>query len=200
MNVITIFNSYFHTNTYIFELNRKTYVIDPGNNISRVISTLNSKKIDYILLTHGHMDHIYGVKELVNKYKCKVFASNNDLNYINGNYILDPDFDKNNYDFKYCDYSEFNNKDIEIINTPGHSKGSICIYIKSKNIIFSGDTLFRGSFGRTDLYEGDFEDLKKSISNLFLLYENIIIYPGHGPKTTIKDEKLNNIIKFYKNL
>lgn len=197
MKIKLLINSYFHENTYIFELNNHIFVIDPGSDVDNIISILKDKKLDYILLTHGHMDHIYSVKKLNKKYHCPIYCSNKDLNYIKGNIILDYSFDKNNYNFEFIDYKNFKFEGIKIIDTPGHSKGSVCIYLEKENIIFSGDTLFKDSFGRFDFLEGDFCALKKSINYLFSLNENIKIYPGHGKNTTIKDEKINNIIKFY---
>lgn len=197
MNIQIIKNSYFQVNTYIFELNDKVFVIDPGNNISDILSKLNNKTIDYILLTHGHMDHIYNVKFLVKKYNCKVYASSKDSDFINGIAILDPLFDKNNHNFEYIDYKNFEFEGIDIIYTPGHSKGSVCIFVRNENILFSGDTLFYDSFGRYDFIGGNLNELKLSINLLFSLNESTIIYPGHGPFTTIKREKEHNIIKFY---
>ena len=197
MNIKIIKNSYFQVNTYILEYNDKTFVIDPGNNNNDIIKRLNNKKIDCILLTLGHMDHIFGVKYLQKIYNCKVFASIKDLNYINGTYILDPFFNKDNYNFNFYDYSEFIYDDFEIIYTPGHSKGSVCIHLKKEQILFSGDTLFKGSFGRFDFIEGNLKELKNSINLLFSLNDDTIIYPGHGDFTKIKYEKIQNIIKFY---
>ena len=199
MYVKKIINSYFETNSYIFEYNNSLFIIDPGSDINKIINSLENKKIDYILLTHGHMDHIGSVKELIKLYNPKVFLSNLDKDYINGNIILDPYFDKNNYNFEFIDYEYFNINNIEIIKSPGHSYGSVCIYFKKENILFSGDTLFKDSFGRYDFKDGDLNKLVKSINKLFELNENTIVYPGHGEKTTIKYEKTNNIINFYKN-
>ena len=190
-----IINSYFLENTYIVIYNNKTIVIDPGNEINKIISEV--KNIDYILLTHGHMDHIASVKELINLYNPKVYCSNKDLEFINGYIILDPYFSSEKYNFIFIDYNDFNIDGIKIINTPGHSKGSVCIYFKDDNILFSGDTLFKDSFGRYDFPGGNLKELKMSINQLFTLNNKTIIYPGHGEKTTIYDEKISNIIKFY---
>ena len=117
MYVKKIINSYFETNSYIFEYNNSLFIIDPGSDINKIINSLENKKLDYILLTHGHMDHIGSVKELIKLYNPKVFLSNLDKDYINGNIILDPYFDKNNYNFEFIDYSNFNIDGIKIINT-----------------------------------------------------------------------------------
>jgi hydroxyacylglutathione hydrolase len=99
MYVKKIINSYFETNSYIFEYNNSLFIIDPGSDINKIINSLENKKLDYILLTHGHMDHIGSVKELIKLYNPKVYLSILDKDYINGNIILDPYFDKNNYNF-----------------------------------------------------------------------------------------------------
>jgi glyoxylase-like metal-dependent hydrolase (beta-lactamase superfamily II) len=200
MYVKKIINSYFETNSYIFEYKNSLFIIDPGSDINKIINSLENKKLDYILLTHGHMDHIGSVKELIKLYNPKVYLSILDKDYINGNIILDPYFDKNNYNFKFIDYSNFNIDGIKIINTKGHSKGSVSIYLEKEGIIFTGDTLFKGSFGRYDFPGGNLKELKMSINQLFTLNNKTVIYPGHGEKTTIYDEKIANIIKFYKNL
>ena len=197
MNIKKIVNSYFQTNTYILEYKDKIFIIDPGSDIGDIL--LNYEKVDYILLTHGHMDHIVGVKDLINKFNPLVYASKDDINYINGNIILDKYLNKDTYNFNFIDYDDFDFEGINIIKTPGHSMGSICIHLVNEKIIFSGDTMFLGTFGRSDFKEGDFNLLKKSLKLLLSMDENIEIYPGHGEKTTIKYEKTNNIINFYKN-
>ena len=197
MKIIKIENSYFLENTYIFKYQNKNILIDPGSDIDKIINSLNNEKIDYILLTHGHMDHIGSTKELIKLYNPRVYLSKFDEDYINGKIILDPYFDKNQYNFSYLDYSLFDIEGIKIINTPGHSIGSVSILIEEENILFTGDTLFKDSFGRYDFIGGSLKKLKDSINLLFKLDENTIIYPGHGEKSTIKDEKIRNMIKFY---
>lgn len=197
MYVKKIINSYFETNSYIFEYKNSLFIIDPGSDINKIINSLENKKLDYILLTHGHMDHIGSVKELIKLYNPKVYLSILDKDYINGNIILDPYFDKNNYNFEFIDYSNFNIDGIKIINTKGHSKGSVSIYLEKEGIIFTGDTLFKGSFGRFDFPLGNFKELKESINLLFSLDENVIIYPGHGENSLISIEKRQNMINFY---
>ena len=197
MYVKKIINSYFETNSYIFEYKNSLFIIDPGSDLNKIINSLENKKIDYILLTHGHMDHIGSVKDLIKLYNPKVYLSKEDEDYINGKIILDPYFNKNNYNFEYIDYSNFNIEGIKIINTKGHSKGSVSIYLEKEGIIFTGDTLFKGSFGRFDFPLGSFKELKESIKLLFSLDDNVIIYPGHGENSVISIEKSENIINFY---
>ena len=197
MYIKKIINSYFETNSYIFEYNNCLFIIDPGSDLNIIIDSLENKKIDYILLTHGHMDHISSVKELIKIYKPKVYLSRLDEDFVNGNIILDPFFNKAKYDFDFIDYSKFNIKGIKILNTKGHSKGSVCIYIEKEKVIFTGDTLFKGNFGRFDFPLGNFKELKDSIKLLFSLDDNVIIYPGHGDNSVISIEKKENMINFY---
>ena len=197
MYVKKIINSYFETNSYIFEYKNSLFVIDPGSDLNKIVNSLENKKLDYILLTHGHMDHICSVKELIKLYNPKVYLSKEDDDYVNGKIILDPYFNKNNYNFEYIDYSNFNIEGIKIINTKGHSKGSVSIYLEKEGIIFTGDTLFKGSFGRFDFPLGNFKELKESIKLLFSLDDNVIIYPGHGENSLISIEKSENMINFY---
>lgn len=195
IKVKKIINSYFLENTYIVIFNNKTLIIDPGNDIDKIIQEIDN--LDYILLTHGHMDHFASVKELQKRYNCEIFCSYKDLDFINGNIIIDPYFSKEKYNFIFKDYNDFNIEGIRIINTPGHSKGSVCIYFKDDNVLFSGDTLFKDGFGRYDFHGGNLKELKMSINKLFTLNNKTIVYPGHGEKTTINNEKISNIIKFY---
>ena len=197
MYVKKIINSYFETNSYIFEYKNSLFIIDLGSDLNKIINSLENKKINYILLTHGHMDHIGSVKDLIKLYNPKVYLSKEDEDYMNGKIILDPYFNKNNYNFEYIDYSNFNFEGIKIINTKGHSKGSVSIYLEKEGIIFTGDTLFKGSFGRFDFPLGSFKELKESIKLLFSLDDNVIIYPGHGENSVISIEKSKNMINFY---
>jgi len=90
-----------------------------------------------------------------------------------------------------------NSVEIKVIETFGHTAGSICFYLENNNVIFTGDTLFKKSFGRTDLPGGDFDLMKNSIKKLFSLKDETVVYCGHGVKTTIKDEKRDNIFLKY---
>lgn len=156
-------------------------------------------KLKYILLTHGHFDHVLGVNDFKLRYPdCKVLihADEKDLmaniKSFARNFML-GEFEVQKVD-EYIndgDIFKFGENEIKVIHTPGHTKGGVCYLIGDK--IFTGDTLFYESVGRTDLPGGDFQELKSNIeSKLFTLNEEIKVYPGHGWESTIGHEKNNN--------
>lgn len=185
----------FSANCYILQDGEYAAVIDPGEYYSEAENTLKQAKYRYILLTHPHFDHILGLYELWQKTGAKVVISEidsiglleeNGISLVKetGNFMpsVKPDI-------LVCDNDKlpFNDGFIEVIATPGHTAGSVCY--KYKNSLFSGDTLFYETIGRTDLPSGDFFTLKLSLNKLAKLPEEIVVYPGHENKTTIKHEK-----------
>lgn len=153
----------------------------------------------YILLTHGHFDHVLGCNDFKKNYPdCKILIHENDRAMLE----TMKDFARNfglgevelqNVDgtIKGGDVINFAGKEIKVIHTPGHTQGGVCYLID--DMLFSGDTLFLESVGRTDLPGGNFAQLKSNIQEkLFTLDGGIKVYPGHGPETTIGHEKANN--------
>lgn len=154
--------------------------------------------LKYILLTHGHFDHVLGVNDFRNKYNCKVLIHENDKILLDSveefvkKFGMPPtEIQKVDGYVKENDIIKFGENEIKVIHTPGHSQGGVCYLIGDD--IFTGDTLFFESVGRTDLPGGNFNQLKSNIQEkLFTLDENIKVHPGHGPSSTIGHEKTNN--------
>lgn len=189
------------TNCYIVcdEKTKETMVVDPAGQVDEIINIINilEGKLKYIYLTHCHGDHIGGVTELKNKMGGKILIHRDDapgLNDININLTrfidmpeieLEPDSRVDDGDLIHLGELEF-----KVIHTPGHTCGSTSLYCDEEKLLFSGDTLFRGTWGRTDLPTSSFEAVIDSITNkLMKLPDETICYPGHGKSTMIKEEK-----------
>lgn len=193
MNIDCLPIGQFEENVYILHENNKVLIIDPGANAKEIIRHIDSsEEVVGILLTHGHADHTQAVDDLYDKYQCKIFISMRDFA------LVDPCKQRNEaycypiysnlYD--YCDISLIEDFKLKVYETPGHTSGSVCI--KYKNVLFTGDTLFSSSIGRTDLYSGNDEEMRDSLLLLKSLPKDLRVYPGHGPSTTIGDELLKN--------
>ena len=177
---------------------KECVLIDPADSqdeISRMIDE-SGCSLKGILLTHGHFDHIMAADAVRDKYGVKVYASCDEKNTLEQPHInlgeayglkLSVKADVWHKDGEILKLAGF---DIEALHTPGHTEGGSCYYIREIGVLFSGDTLFRGSWGRTDLPTSSFEDIIKSITEkLMVLPEDTIVYPGHGKSTIIKEEE-----------
>lgn len=187
------------TNNYVVsDDNGITAIIDCDGNPAPLYSYIekNNLKVTHILLTHGHYDHTGSVNEVAEHYGCtivgcakeiRVFTdpSINCSHFCCGDIIVHPDVLVNNGDVVKVGDMEF-----EVLETPGHTEGSIC-YI-CKDTIFSGDTLFQGSCGRTDLPTGNWNDIIQSLKKLAALPGDYQVYSGHGPATTLETERRTN--------
>lgn len=186
------------TNSYYVTYNDKGYLIDAPDGIGKWIRELKTEEysLDFILLTHGHFDHVMGLEEVLSIFPdAEVYIAEEDENLVQeGNKEILSSFGipLSLYSipspFVYHDYSSSIGP-FKVIKTPGHTKGGVCLYIEEENILFSGDTLFEDGEGRTDL-GGDWRELVQSLKNLALLPENTTVFPGHGGKTDIKREKM----------
>lgn len=191
------------TNCYIVgsETTRNGIVIDPGgssNNIMRKIED-NKLKISLIVVTHSHFDHLGAVKAIKNATGAKFAAGTGSekmnpsayvkmVNILAGGSVTVPEPDILLADGDNIDVDDLH---FDVLYTPGHSADEICLY--GHGMLFSGDTLFNNSIGRTDFPGCSFKQLEDSIrSKLYTLPEDTIVFPGHGPETTIGDEKRGN--------
>ncbi len=174
--------------------------IDPGNEDDSILEYVkkNNLNLKYILLTHGHFDHIMCVESL-KKSGAKVVAHKDEKQILeNFEYNGGKMFGSNvaeMADLYIDENTELSDVDfnIKVIHTPGHTPGGVCYYLPDLNIMFTGDTLFRETIGRTDFPYGSHENLLKSIATkLFSLPENTVCYTGHGEDTTIEHEKNYN--------
>ena len=192
-------------NCYLLNSENAAVVIDPGFTSPKINEFIeeNANKEILILLTHGHFDHIGAVSDLKEKYGVKVAIGQLDAPALtDGNLNLSGLFGMpiNTFsaDMLICDGDEFSVGDINFkaIHTPGHTVGGTCYLVG--NVLFSGDTLFNGSIGRTDFPKGDFSVLLSSIKNkLFVLPDDTQVLSGHGSETNIGLEKrFNPFIKW----
>ena len=182
------------------ERSGKAAVIDPGGDADKIIKSLeeNGYELEYIILTHAHGDHIGGVAELQAITKAPLYIHQDDLyilkdkskNYSSHMAMPEVELSTENL-LQDGTILPLGNESLRIIHTPGHSPGGICVLVD--NLLFTGDTLFSNSIGRTDLEGGDYDQLIQSIKNkLFVLEEDILVLPGHGPASRIGIEKLTN--------
>lgn len=189
------------TNCYILleEESKEIIVIDPAGDVYKIEEMINilGGKLKYIYLTHCHGDHILGVTELKNKCGGKILIHRLDAEGLNNaNINLTPYIKEEEIELEADsrvddnDLIHIGNLEFKVIHTPGHTKGSTCLYCEKEKCLFSGDTLFRGTWGRTDVPTGSIEDIMNSITNkLMKLPDDTICYPGHGLSTKIGDEK-----------
>lgn len=197
----------FDANNYLVidEETKEAVLIDCSEFKQEIINEIHMRdlKLKYILITHGHFDHVLGIDYMKDEFKAEVIVPAEDLILIEnirehsrffGHEIVDIP----QHDITYNEVKEltFGSNKVEVIHTPGHTEGGVCLLIGNR--LFSGDTLFRDSFGRTDLYGGNTRKLLNSIVNvLFKLPDNTVVYPGHGPSSTIGYEKQHNDIMNY---
>ena len=190
------------TNVYFIENDTSVILVDPANDSDLIIKKLNqiNKKLVAVLLTHGHFDHIGALDDIIEKYDVPVFMHKSEFDFL-------TNVTKNGSE-KFKQYGlpnvisnakpqplEEGDANVEgfhfnVLHTPGHSPGSLTFVFNEFAVV--GDTLFKQGIGRTDLYKGDHETLVNSIlDKLFELDDDLPLFPGHGPYTTVEDEQMN---------
>ena len=181
----------YQTNCYlVWEENSPTcVVIDPGYEPDTILDEAKKlgKEITAVLLTHGHFDHVGGVRELAAETGCPVYLHEAELS-MPPQMTAGPLFYTNTYG--EGDFVEAAGLSFKVLHTPGHTPGSICLLCE--NAMFSGDTLFWGSCGRTDLPGGSWATIRKSLLRLAELSGDYDVYPGHGDTTTLSFERKMN--------
>lgn len=197
----------FSENTYVlFNEDKDAFILDPGNFSDEETTVLEKfiedKKLNIknILLTHAHIDHVLGLQKAFDKFKVPVLMHELDQEILDRNPM-----DANRFGFFFKpfegeisylrenDILSLGKDEFKILHVPGHSPGHIAFYNEEGKLIISGDVLFEGSIGRTDLYKGNHEELIKNITEkLFALDEETKVYNGHGNPTTIGFEKNYN--------
>ncbi|MEM3745732.1 MAG: MBL fold metallo-hydrolase [Candidatus Bathyarchaeia archaeon] len=208
MQIIALTVGPLSTNCYILicEETRESAIIDPGfNKIDEelVLEKIREQKltVKYIVNTHGHLDHISGNKRVKEETNASIAVHYYDadmltdpkknLSWMLGLNIISPPPDLMLRD---GDKLRVGQLEVEVLHTPGHTPGSISLYLEDEGVVFTGDTLFAGSIGRTDLPGSSYEKIISSIrEKLFGLPDETRVYPGHGPETTIGLERRENM-------
>lgn len=192
-------NCYFAVN----EETKETLIVDPGANVSRLVAEIEAGGLKpvAILLTHGHFDHASCAEALAEHFGIEIYAEEHEketledvslnLSHWEGQdrmraYRADC-FLKDEQELTLAGF------DIRVFHTPGHTVGGCCYYLPKQGVLFSGDTLFAGSVGRTDFPKGNMSELVRGIrEKLMNLSDEVIVYPGHNEVTTIGEERVNN--------
>ena len=191
------------TNCYLVinEDTKQAVVIDPAACPSYLMSHIKSEglKIEAILLTHGHFDHIMGIDGFLSEFDVPVYVHEDDADAMEDPVLNQSSTYTSGYTFGKARYLrdhqtlELVGYTFQVIHTPGHTKGGCCYYVASEDVLFSGDTLFQNSVGRTDFVNSSTSDLVHSVrEKLFLLPDDTMVYPGHMGETKIGHEKKYN--------
>ena len=190
------------TNSYVIKdkTTNKVCVIDPAfddKTINQTIENTNGE-LDIVIITHSHADHIAALANIVKNTNAKVYVHKNDYEGLynkefNAEEIVGtkvPAVDKHKVHLiQDKDNIELGGVIFEVIHTPGHTMGSIIIFDKTNNILYSGDTIFKNSYGRTDLINGSHLGMKTSLDKIFNMFDDVIVFPGHGEVFNLKESK-----------
>ena len=184
-----------YTNCYFLKNKEtgETLIVDPADSPKRIfqkVEDMGAKPVG-ILLTHGHFDHVEALKEVAEKYNAPIYMNKNEIDFMKNDKTVFGALPKKYNLVEDGDTLPFGDGVIKCIHTPGHTKGGMCYLYK--DALFTGDTLFKGSVGRSDFIGGNFNELITSIkTKLMILDDNIKVYPGHMESSSIGFERLNN--------
>ena len=184
------------------EASREAIVIDPGDDVQQILNLVEKHhlRVKQIVITHAHIDHVGGAMKLRAATGAPVLLNQNDYTLLK---MLDmqaawvgmrsPGKVEIDQSLEQADTVAAGSLAAEVLHTPGHTEGSICLYFPAEQKLIAGDTLFAGSIGRTDLPGGSYEKILRSIHDRVLaLPDETIVVPGHGPQTTIGEERDSN--------
>lgn len=206
MKLVSFILGDYQTNSYVLRRSEDVQdclIIDTGLEIGQLVDFLEKKALKPValILTHGHADHITGIPPLREKFpQIKVYVHRLDAEMLtkatsNLSMLVGQVFKTDPADFLIEGGSTIELAGIKlmVLHTPGHTPGGICLYLEQENMVFSGDTLFADSVGQTNFPNGDMDQLVDGIKEkLLTLPEKTAVYPGHGPSTTIAQEKMYN--------
>ena len=193
-------------NNYVVGDDKNCLIIEASADLEKIKQIVAKRNVLGIFLTHGHWDHALNIDKIQKEFGCKVYLNKNAVSKLKnekrtfyGDVLI-----KSNLTEKQMHFVEdgeiitFEGLQVEVIYTPGHTNCSVCFKVSHENdeVLFTGDTLFCDGIGRCDLPTGSEDDMQKSLQKLFALNENLTVFPGHGEKTTIKQEK-NRIFMWF---
>ncbi|MEX2640351.1 MAG: MBL fold metallo-hydrolase [Balneolales bacterium] len=206
MNLASFTVNPFQENTYLLEKEGTAIVFDPGfsnaTEINPFVRTLEewNAELTAVVLTHAHTDHVLGLDRLLGRYDVPVYLNHEDLflweNFVAASAMFGLEVKP--FDFTPIDLParrgwKIGPFTLDVLFTPGHAPGHLAYYDPGEKVLIAGDTLFRNSIGRTDLYKGNFDLLEKSIrQEIYTLPDETRVLPGHGPETSVGHEKANN--------
>lgn len=184
------------TNCYVVteEASLLCAVIDPGDESSTILDYLESNKLKctHIFITHGHFDHTMAVRAVQEATGAQVYMHEKDTNPTLEDASLRYSPPDGTIFYEEGDQIQVGNMVFYVMETPGHSEGSVCLVCEKEKVIFSGDTLFKGSCGRTDFPGSDPAKMMASLGRLYHMPGNFEVYPGHMDATTLDVERVNN--------